>query len=353
MGEIEMINQLFVNVFKAVAITTLFILLTTAVCFGVLVAVFCTNSHWAAPLVLSPSQEKVLSYQPQVAMMEENILKQRVDLTTAEATLRIGTEQLADLEQLIVRVGGAQRVETHALSITDSQLKNILSSKNVDLRDTEQQLTAARSLLKTTDEELAAGVITKDEAESRRVALQTALNSFTDSKASAVQLNEQERQASSAVQTFKGGSSSLQALQTVETAAQIKAIAAQVSVNNVTAKDASIALKTAIAQNQHVIDVAKASPYYRALTGPVTVAFVPYDNLKYAKVGTVVYDCYLEVFLCHQVGTIVKVFQAEEYARHPLFKTDTKGQLIEIYFDDIGASTSDVVFFGRKPFLIL
>jgi hypothetical protein len=98
--------------------------------------------------------------------------------------------------------------------------------------------------------------------------------------------------------------------------------------------------------------VAKSSPYFLALRAPVTVLFIPYDNLKNAKVGAPVYDCLLQVIICTKVGSIAKVYDAEEYARHPLFKTDIKGRFAEATFTNIEAAKSNVLFINGKPLLI-
>ena len=95
----------------------------------------------------------------------------------------------------------------------------------------------------------------------------------------------------------------------------------------------------------------KRSPYYQALTEPAYVAFVQYPNLRDATPGAPVYDCLFQVFLCVRVGTVTQVYDAEQYARHPIFKTDIKGKFVGIEFTRKKSGQSDVVFFGHKPLL--
>src|SRR6516162_5385770 len=66
-----------------------------------LMAFYAVDRNWAAPLVLSPTQEKVLAYQPQVAAMEAALLKDRVDLATAEQKYAAITAQTETVKRLI------------------------------------------------------------------------------------------------------------------------------------------------------------------------------------------------------------------------------------------------------------
>ena len=77
-----------------------------------------------------------------------------------------------------------------------------------------------------------------------------------------------------------------------------------------------------------------------------------YDNLASAKPGGPVFDCYLQVIVCRQVGTMTQVYDAEQYARHPFFKTDIKGKFVEIRFTSTESSESSILFLGHKPLLL-
>jgi predicted nucleic acid-binding Zn-ribbon protein len=332
-----------------VALTSILLI---AVSYLFLLIFYTLNTGWSTPLTLSPSQEHVLSFQPQVANLEASLLRQRVELKTAESKFTAGSAQLEQVRALILRIDGAQRTEARALGETNASIKRVLADKRVDISLTEKSIADAQAMLKSVEAEVSAGLITRDQAQTRRITLQAALNAATDAKAQAIALQEQARAAHDGAATLSGGSSSLQALQSIQEAMSLRTMAVQLTIDTETARMTIDQLKIAITDGERVLDVAKTSPYHLALRQSVDVLFVPYDNLKNAKIGESVYDCYLQVIACHKVGTIQKVYEAEEYARHPLFKTDLKGRLVGVKFDIPDAAKSQVVFIGHKPLFL-
>jgi hypothetical protein len=111
-------------------------------------------------------------------------------------------------------------------------------------------------------------------------------------------------------------------------------------------------LKQAVDSDGRILEIARTSPYYKALFKPVTLAFVPYENLKYAFKGTPVYFCLISIIICERVGTVSARYPAEEFARHPIFRTDMRGNLIEIDFIEEKYSKESVVFLNGKPFIL-
>jgi len=346
------LQNLTIKAYRLVAMGILLTIITGVVSYLGLLVFYSVSSSWAAPLTLSPAQEKVLSFQPQVAALEANLLKQKVDLATAESKYAVGVKQIESINALLRRIDGAQKTEAKALADTNQQIKQVLADKKLDIAATNRSITEIQAMLKTVDAEQAAGLITKDQASSRRITLQAALNAATDAKGQIIGLQEQARAAREGSATLGGGSSSLLALQSLQEALQLRTIAAQLQVDTETARLTIEQLKASIPESERVLAVAKTSPYHLALRQPVDVLFVPYDNIKRIKVGDPVYDCYAQVIVCHQVGNVEKLYEAEEYARHPLFKTDLKGRFVSVKFTVPEAARSQVVFVGGKPLFL-
>lgn len=317
-----------------------------------LMGFYAVNRNWSAPIVLSPTQEKVLAYQPQVSALEAELLKNRVDLATATEKYRVINEQIADTRKLIERFEAAAHSESHALALSESDLRSALSRKRIDAAQTEKAASDVRPMLASVESDLTAGLITQDEAMSRRLNIQSAINAITDTHISEITLREQARTAAAASRTLGGGeASSLSALQSLSNEAQLRMTLAQASVDAETARQSVDQLRATVANAERVLDVAKRSPYYLALTRSVPVVFVAYDNLVNATPGAPVFDCYLQVVMCRRVGAIEHVYEAEEYARQPLFKTDIKGKFARVNFSVKFAEQSPVVFIGHKPLL--
>lgn len=338
--------------YRVIAFSVMVSAILAIAIYAFLLLFYFSSNSWSAPITLSPAQERVLAFQPQVANLDAALNKQRIELATAKATVTALTSQSEQLNHLVTRVNGAMKTEASQLAATSKAIDVVLSAKRIDLKDTERSITEAQSLLKQIDVEVLSKLITADQAAQRRVALQAALNASTDARAQAIMLGEQARQASATSSTIRGGSSSLIGINAARQAVELRAMAAQLEIQLVTATSTVEALTTSIAELERVLDVAKHSPYHRALRENVYVAFVPYDNLKNAKPNEKVYDCYLQVIACKEVGAIKQVYEAEEYARHPLFKTDLKGRLAEIEFTDVNAARSQVVFIGGKPLFL-
>lgn len=345
-------NNMFILVYKLVGIMTLSVCVLAVGVYALMFMFYINSSTWAAPIVISPTQDRVLAFQPQVATLEATIDKQRVELETALSTKRIADEQMLQIAQLIEKVDAAMVSETAQLQQMSNAASALARSKRADAGRQAATIVEARKLLKQVEQELSAKLITSDQAAQRRIALSAAIGAVTDGNISALQLENQALQAANGSITFSGGSSSVAAIGAVKQSIELKAMLAQLKIQTVTAESTAAALVKSIAGAERVLTVAKQSPYYRALREEVTVAFVPYDNLDGMEVGDKVYDCYLQVILCRKVGKIVAVYDAEEHARHPLFKTDLRGRLVEIKFTDPDSSKSQVVFIGGKPLLL-
>lgn len=347
----KFIQKYIISLYRLVALTVLITIIIGVISYLALLIIYGSNRSWAAPLILSPSQERVLAFQPQIANLEANLNKQRVDLETAKLKIRMSTEQANETRSLISRLKNAQQNEAKEMRATGKAFNSALSSKKSDISMTNSLIKDSTLLLSQIDQELKAKLITSDQAMQRRMSIQSAMNSATDAKTQAVQITSQARQLNAGATTFSGGSSSVSALVSVQQLQQLNSIVveaeAEIHIGSITVES----LSKTIADGERILAVAKTSPYFKALREPVNVLFIPYTNLVGVKVSDPIYDCYLQVLICRKVGNINTIYKAEEYARHPLFKTDLKGQFANITFTDPSATESSVVFIGGKPLL--
>lgn len=346
------INSAIVLLYRRVAFSVLALFFIGVISYVGLVAFYLLSSSWGAPIHLSPSQQKVLAFQPEISALQAALNKQYVELVTAQAMEKTLKEQAVHVDILLERQNGAILSESAQLASASKSINSILSRKRADIKQTDKALTDAKMLLNRVDQELAAKLITTDQAVSRKIAIQASINAATDAKTQAIQLADQSRQMQEGSETLAGGSSSLIAMGSVKQSIELQTLKAQLEIQLFTVTATAKALQQSIDENNRVLTIAKTSPYFRALTESVNVAFVPYENFHGIKVGDKVYDCYLQVILCREAGVVTTLYDAEEYARHPLFKTDLKGRLIEVKFTKPEAAESQVVFIGGKPLLI-
>ena len=347
------LNTHFINAYRVLSVTILTAIFSVAVTYAFLVVFYAISSSWAAPVVLSPTQQRVLAFQPQIANLEAQHQQLRYDVALQESSLFIKNEQYKNAMELLGMLEKASTAEAGYARQLSAALSKIVGDKKTDIAQTDKVIKEANALIKSIDEELAAGLITKDQAAQRRLAAQQALNAATDARLRVEEVQNQTYQLRSGASTLQGAATSLQALTTVRQVAELKVMMATLQLE-IEAGHKELAIKRVnLSEVERVLNTAKASPYYEALRQPVTVLFVPYDNLKGVKTGEYVYDCVFQVIFCGRVAVVEKVWDAEEYARHPLFKTDLKGKFVSVKLLFIGEPlTSQVVFIGGRPLLI-
>jgi hypothetical protein len=117
------------------------------------------------------------------------------------------------------------------------------------------------------------------------------------------------------------------------------------------AKQALEALDKAVAAYDEVLASLKESPFYMALERPMTVAFVPYENVANVRVDTPVYGCDLMLFWCRPVGTLKAYLDGEVKLKHPLYGHEVRGQLAELVVTEPGAAQRVVLHANRPPML--
>ena len=310
------------------------------------------NTSWGAPLVISPTQDRVLQYQPQVASLRAQLDKQRADLADLTAQLSVKQAGLKALDALVARTNEAQQRQIQNLSSAAKQLGRLADQKRTDVADSESAHAQLKTLMTSTEAELRAGLISKDDAAARMVSLRASANALTDAKLTAAQVGMTSAQSRAAAATLGGAADDLQTMTTLAQVQQLSFSRLQLQAEIEATQNNLGVLRTSIKESERVLEVAMQSPYYKALTQSVSVAFVPYENMKRMKIGELVYDCALQILICKRISQVAAVYDAEEYAKHPLFRHDMKGKLVEVSFIDPNASTSRVVFFGGKPLLL-
>lgn len=343
------IQTFFINSYRSAAFVALTGILLTAVWYLFTLLFYAGATSWAAPVVLSPSQDKVLSLQPQIANMDNLLTKQKVDLVSLEEKIKEQENQKLRLLSIKDKITKAVESESNRFAQNSKSLSGLLIEKKKEISDSEKVKADFEKIMQTVDAELATGLITKDQAIQRKMSAQSAISAITDSKTQFIQLQNQAVDLDKASSTLKGGNSSLAALSSIQQIEQLNTSIAQVEIEIAANKQNAEALKKVIKESERVITIAKSSPYYHAMHEKVTVLFMPYDNLNHAKTGAPVYDCLLSVILCKKAGEIEQIYDAEEYARHPLYKTDLRGRLVKVKFQDENTERSTVVFVNSRP----
>ncbi|HEU0036579.1 MAG TPA: hypothetical protein VFQ53_38465 [Kofleriaceae bacterium] len=108
-------------------------------------------------------------------------------------------------------------------------------------------------------------------------------------------------------------------------------------------------LKQRIAEQEGAIKRLEGSPYLKANTGPIVMAFVPYENKDTVAVGTRLYRCSWGIVGCSESGKVIAIYKNEETTnKHPHNDRIMRGFMVEI---DVSSDAADdaVLFAGGKP----
>jgi CII-binding regulator of phage lambda lysogenization HflD len=336
--------KLVISLYRVFAVTMLYLVLGGILSYAFVMGFYAISTSWAAPLILSATDEKSLDFRQKLVTSQQTIEDLKVDSQKLESGIAEMKKHRAALLALEPQLQDAiARERTHNRAI-GPQLAALDTQKQADNTKTQTVLKQLKEVESNIRKDLAAGLITKGDAATQLSALNQAENAYTDSKIAEVLLTD------SVLQKNTTGTDSLDVL---EKQAELRSEAAQLDVAiNVADKQLQEESRQ-IDRLREAIRTAKQSPYYLNAAGDKTLyfAFVPYDNQSSALPGRAVYDCYLNMFACRKVGTVNQVFAGEETAIHPIFKTNLRGFLMQMKLDHPESAKSKTVFLGRKPLL--
>lgn len=336
--------KLVLTLYRVFAVAMLYLVLAGILAYAIVMGFYAVSTSWAAPVILSASDEKALAFREQLVTSQQTIEDLKVDTQK----LQSGVDEMKKHRTALLALekplqAAIVREQTHNRA-TGPQLKALDDEKKTDNVKTSAVLEQLNQVETRINKDLAAGLITKGDAATQLSALNQARSAYTDSKISEVLLTD------NVLDKTTVGTGSLEVL---EKQAELRSEAAQLDVAiNVAEKQMQEEARQ-IDRLRQAIRTAKQSPYYLHAAGgqELYFAFVPYDNRASATVGAAIYDCYLNMIACHKVGEVKQIFMGEQDAAHPIFKTQIRGFLIQMNLDANESAKSKTVFLGRKPLL--
>jgi CII-binding regulator of phage lambda lysogenization HflD len=303
------------------------------------------SSSWAAPVILSASDEKSLDFREKLVTSQQTIEDLKVDTQKLDTGLAEMTKHRSALLSLEPQLQAAiARERSHNLR-TGPQLATLDQQKQADNQKTQKVLSQLTEVESNINKDLAAGLITKGDAATQLSALNQAQGNYTDSKIAEVLLTDN---------VLDKTTTDTNSLDVLVKQAELRSEVAQLDIAINVAQKQLHEESQQIDRLRQAITAAKQSPYYLNASGGQTLyfAFVPYNNQASALAGKPIYDCYLNMLLCRKVGTVKQVFVGEETVTHPIFKTQIRGFLIQMDLDHPDSAKSQTVFLGRKPLLL-
>jgi hypothetical protein len=319
-----MLYKSVVTVYRIFAILTLYLVLAGVLAYGFVMGFYALNTSWAAPVILSPADDKSLDFTEKLVTSRQTLEDLNVDKKRLEGGVEEMDRHRVALEALEPELQRAiTREKQHNLT-TGPQLLDLDKQKQADIRKTQTVMAQVKEVEAAIDKDLAAGLITKGDAATQRALTDNILEKTTTDTKTLDVLDKQAELISEIAQL------------------DIAIGVAQKQLHEDTQQ---------IDRLKQALNTAKQTPYYLSVSGAsaVNFAFVPYDNQSSASPGAAVYDCFLNMVLCRKVGTVKQIFAGEEHAIHPIFRTDIRGFLIQMQLDHPESAKSKTVFLNRKP----
>ena len=125
---------------------------------------YALNKSWAAPVILSASDEKSLDFMQKLVVSRQTIEDLKVDILRQQTTLAEMARHRASLLALDPELQAAIVRERQHDSLTGPQLVELDKQKQADNRKTLEILTQIRQLELQIKSDLANGLITKGDA---------------------------------------------------------------------------------------------------------------------------------------------------------------------------------------------
>jgi hypothetical protein len=338
----QLFYKSYVNLYRVTAVVVLYGMFAAIAAYAALMGFYSLNQSWVAPILISPSNDKILSLTAQMVASQQSLDSLNLSTKSLREARGEMVQRRAVLQHLNEQLEIAAAGQRAANVTSSEELTRLVAQKHADLRNTQDMLSDIDRSESDVDRNLKAGLITRSEALAQKTTLAQFRNAYTDAQVSEVVLKDNVRQKMS---------TDLSVVDTMSKSIELRSELAQLDLNMRTGDDQIANNAVQMANIQKAIRTTQDNPYFVAAqsTTPVEMAFMPFDNQNAVSVDAPVYDCALSFVWCKKVGTVSRLFSEEERSTNPIFKTDIRGTFIQLALTDHEAVKSKTLFVGHKP----
>ena len=355
-GGAAQVNGLVVSAYKVVGFAVLGTILFGLASFLFTTLYYTLSSSWMTPMVLSPSDPRVLQLNSQYASEKaarDGVATQRLELA---ARLEDARRTVASEEAFQASFDEAMRAD---LADRDAELAGF-ERLLADLRRTRREVTSAsRDFAAVSRGELeqqaAARLIDRDQEVKGGYEL-------GQIAAANLGLHEKNAELDARIATLRRAVSSLRSARGDRRAMSydvlhmqherdLSVLASRKAADEGDALGKSLEMvdRTVADYDAQLARIEKA-PYLTAADRSVSTGFVPYDNVGHLGVGDAVFSCAASVFWCKRIGRVEEVLGGEVIGRDPLHDRELRGVLVRLKLDDGSAVQKAVLHLKRAPF---
>ena len=336
-----------VSTYRLLGFVILTVIVMVLVSYIVTSVFYMMSDSWVQPMVVSPTDEKVLTLKSQLA--EQSNLRDKVALELQH------TERfIADQQEFQAEFIKAVRADLAERKTTLKRLRRLADGYAGARTQVSRQNSAfARQSKRQLKQEYAAGLIDRNAMLQGSFQLAQITNSNMSLAERQTEFENRARELDSEAHALEAILSEQQADGALSyEVLKVKQEYDSSRLESAKALEARDALKASLARYDAIIESIMQSPYLRAADHNANVAFVPYSNLDGVAPGAPVYACALEFFACSKVGVVIEVLPGEVAGKHPMRDKSLRGQMVELELEDVDAVAKNVLFVGSKPLFL-
>ncbi|HEY8143418.1 MAG TPA: hypothetical protein VIG06_12135, partial [Kofleriaceae bacterium] len=343
-------TQAVVSAYRGLGFVILTIIVVVLVGYIATSVFYMVSDSWIEPMVVSPTDERVLTLKSQLA--EKSNLRDQVALELQHTERFIASQQ--EFQAEFVKAVKADLAERKTTLRRLKSLASGYAGERSRIRKSNREF--AKQSKSQMHKEYAARLIDRSEY------LQGAFQ-LGQIATSSLSLAERQVEFETRASEIDGEARALEAMLSQKAAGDEGSLSYEVlkvkqeydssRLETQKAIESRAALKESLARYDAILITIKRSPYLRAADHSANVAFVPYSNLDDVKVGSSVYACALEMIICHEVGSVRELLPGEVTYKHPFREKDLRGQMVDLDLDDDerDAVAKSVLFVGGRPML--
>lgn len=365
---VEWLNKIFTDVYKILGFVILTAILLGLGSYFALNLYYLTSTKWVAPVILSANHEKVIRLNGELTDYmdrHDKLVSERSELKAQKEYIELAITAQEEFRQQLL---GAMKSELAGRRAELSQFQRLMGDfrqtgklsadalkdyKNLSV----EQLTNEYEANLIDRQAFVDGTYTLSQVENSRLTRQARQIQVA---ARWAQLSREVAALEAALQDPTSGPTAGESVAplTFEVVAMWREYrSAALDAGKLRAEDATLQeriamLDSSIARYERLQRELKSSPYLRATRQQVAIAFVPYENMADAAVGTPVYGCSLGMLWCREVGKVARVLGGEVTTGHPLYNEQVRGQMVELSLIEPSWAEKSALFTGRAPFFI-
>ena len=357
------ISKFIMSCYRWVGFAVLLAVLAGLVSYIGLNIIYLFHKGWIAPVIVSPTDARVLDLTSRAA--QETWQREKLEVERADLDVRVKRAQrVIEVEKKYqAAIQSSVGADAQNRLSTLNQLQALTDQYRKAKQEIEAPTAAFAALSKErSEQQFTANLIDQDTLTARNRELAQMAQSRLSLRERQIELGTRVTAMSRELAALRGLSGnfelapggkplSYEALSVVHEYNQ-SVLTTKAAEDDLAAGERGFAALSRAAEHYDaLIKTLETAPVVRAATQKLTLAFIPYENLPSAAVGAAIYGCKFQVVWCRRAATVRAILDGEVVAKHALYGWDMRGQFLELEVEDSQAMKLPVLHVNRPPLL--